>query len=189
MAKAPGPDQFDALEPLLAGDKAAWDRFVVRFAPVIFAAVHRRLGPAGRGGDAEDVAQDVFIKICNRDFKLLRGYDPVRAKLGTWLTVIANTTAIDHLRRQKAPSSDIDDVPERVLAVHPKIPERFALPPGVLSARQALVLELLYRRDLDVKEAADILGIDPQTIRSTHHKALTKLRNHFKEENGENVGG
>ena len=178
MAKAPGPDQFDALEPLLAGDKAAWDRFVVRFAPVIFAAVHRRLGPAGRGGDAEDVAQDVFIKICNRDFKLLRGYDPVRAKLGTWLTVIANTTAIDHLRRQKAPSSDIDE-----------IPERFALPPGVLSARQALVLELLYRRDLDVKEAADILGIDPQTIRSTHHKALTKLRNHFKEENGENVGG
>ena len=182
-------DQFDSLEPLLAGDKAAWDRFVVRFAPVIFAAVHKRLGPAGRSDDAEDVAQEVFIKICNRDFKLLRGYDSSRAKLSTFLTVVANTTAIDHLRRQKAPSANIDDVPEQVLAVDPKIPERFKLPPDVLSARQALVLELLYQRDLDVKEAADILGVDPQTVRSTHHKALTKLRNHFKDKNGEIMGG
>src|SRR3546814_6221372 len=42
------------LDALLAGDKAAWDRFVARHAGVIFAAVRRRLVPAGRSADAED---------------------------------------------------------------------------------------------------------------------------------------
>src|SRR3546814_15621014 len=35
------------LGPLLAGDKAEWDRFVARPAAVIFATVRRRLVPAG----------------------------------------------------------------------------------------------------------------------------------------------
>jgi len=47
-----------------------------------------------------------------------------------------------------------------------------------------LVLELLYRRELEVAEAAEMLGVDPQTVRSTHHKAMIKLRAHFKEEPG-----
>jgi RNA polymerase sigma-70 factor (ECF subfamily) len=80
------------LEALLAGDKAAWDRFVARYAGVIFAAVRRRLVPAGRVSDAEDVVQDVFVKICQNDFRLLRSYDAARAKITTWLTVVANST-------------------------------------------------------------------------------------------------
>src|SRR3546814_8856485 len=46
------------LDALLAGDKAAWDRFVARHAGVIFAAVRRRLVPAGRSADAEDVRSE-----------------------------------------------------------------------------------------------------------------------------------
>ena len=175
-------DSEDNLEPLLAGDKAAWDRFVARYAPVIYAAVRRRLVTAGRVDDADDVAQDVFLKICNRDFKLLRGYDSRKARMSTWLTVVANSATIDHLRRLKAPAAALDDVPERVLAVDPKLPEKVKIPPDLLSPRQALVLELLYQREMEVSEAAEILSVDPQTVRSTHHKALTKLRAHFREE-------
>ena len=40
-------------------------------------------------------------------------------------------------------------------------------------------MTLLYDRDMDAAEAANLLGIDPQTVRSMHHKALTKLRAHF----------
>src|SRR3546814_4419182 len=55
------------LQALLPGDKAAWDRFVTRHAAVIFAAVRpRRLVPAGRTADAEDVVQDVFVRLCQR---------------------------------------------------------------------------------------------------------------------------
>jgi RNA polymerase sigma-70 factor (ECF subfamily) len=33
-----------------------------------------------------------------------------------------------------------------------------------------------------VSEIAQLLKIDAQTVRSTHHKALLRLREHFKEE-------
>lgn len=175
-------DQFDGLDRLIAGDKAAWDRFVARFAPVIFAAVRRKLAPAGRGEDAEDVAQDVFIRLCARDFHLIRRYDAGRAKLSTWLTVIAHSAAIDHLRRQKAPAQPLESVPEGHLAVDPpKDPVTVEIPPDLLSPRQALVLEMLYQREMEVAEAAEVLGVEPQTVRSTHHKALVKLRAHFRE--------
>ncbi len=175
-------DQFDGLDRLIAGDKAAWDRFVARFAPVIFAAVRRKLVPAGRSEDAEDVAQDVFIRLCARDYHVIRRYDASRAKLSTWLTVIAHSAAIDHLRRQKARAQPLESVPEAQLAVDPpKDPVKVVIPPGLLSPRQALVLEMLYQREMEAAEAAQVLGVNPQTVRSTHHKALVKLRAHFRE--------
>lgn len=170
---------------LLDGEKAAWDRFVARHAAVIFAAVRRRLVPAGRTSDAEDVVQDVFVKLCQNDFRLLRSYDASRAKITTWLTVVANSAAIDHLRRLRRRTEDIEAQPEAVLAVDPVIPETVKIPDGLLSPRQALVLELLYRRDMTPAEAAEVIGIDPQTVRSMHHKALVKLRGHFQAELGE----
>ena len=172
------------LSRLVAGEKAEWDRFVQRYARVIYAAVQRRLVPAGRGHEADDVVQDVFVKLCGREFHLLRNYDPGRAKLSTWLTVIATSTSIDHLRRQWAPTAALDAVPEAAMAVDPKPFERIKIPPDLLSPRQGLVLELLYRRELEVAEAAEMLGVDPQTVRSTHHKAMIKLRAHFQEESG-----
>jgi len=177
-------DQAEELKRLVAGDKAAWDRFVQRHARVIYGAVQKRLVPAGRADEADDVAQDVFVKLCNHDFKLLRNYDPARAKLTTWLTVIATSAAIDHLRRRVTPTIDFDQMPEHLLAVQPRMPERVKIPRKLLSPRQALVLELLYRRDLEVADAAEIMGVNPQTVRSMHHKALTKLREHFREEAG-----
>jgi RNA polymerase sigma-70 factor (ECF subfamily) len=72
-----------------------------------------------------------------------------------------------------------------VLAVDPVVREEVRIPVGLLSPRQALVLELLYQRDLTPGEAAEVIGIDPQTVRSMHHKALVKLRAHFQAEMGE----
>lgn len=167
---------------LLDGEKAAWDRFVREHAGVIFGAVRGRLVPAGRTDDVEDVVQEVFVKLCRNDFKLLRSYDPGRAKVTTWLTVIATTTSIDHLRRQRSGRRSLDEVPEAALSIEseptfaPKIPE------GLLSARQSAVMTLLYDREMEVAEAATLLGVDPQTVRSMHHKALTKLRSHFQRE-------
>ncbi len=186
QAASQGASRIDAeeaaqLEALLDGHRAAWNGFVQRYARVIYAAIQRRLVPAGRAGDVEDVAQDVFVRLCNRDFHVLRNYDSRRAKLTTWLTVIATSVSIDHLRKNSRQMTDIDALPESLLSVEPKMPERVKIPAGLLSPRQAQVLELLYRRDLDPAEAAEILGVDPQTIRSTHHKALVKLRKYFQD--------
>ncbi len=176
-------DEGEALiQRLVDGERGAWNRFVALYARVVYAAVHRRLVTAGRLDEVEDVAQDVFLKICRENFKLLRNYDRNRAKLTTWLTVIATTTSIDHLRRRSLATTPIDKVPEAALSVEPRIAETVEIPADLLSARQALIIELLYRREMEVIEVARLLGIEPQTVRSTHHKAMEKLRAHFKEE-------
>jgi RNA polymerase sigma-70 factor (ECF subfamily) len=180
-------DSLD-LEALSRGDKQAWDRFVRRYARVIFAAVHNRLGRSAPPEEVDDVAQEVFLRLCKADYRLLRQYDPARAAITTWLTVVAGSTAIDHLRRRRPVQLDLESVPEERLAVEPRLPVRVHIPPGLLSPRQALVLELLYRRDLEVADAAAIMGIDRQTVRSMHHKALVKLRTHFRRDDTE-IGG
>ena len=167
---------------LLKGEKTAWDRFVRDNAGVIFGAVRAQLVPAGRSDDVEDVVQEVFVKLCRNDFKLLRAYDPQRAKVTTWLTVIATTTSIDHLRRQRSGRRSIDEVPEAVLSVESEPVLAPKIPDGLLSARQSAVMTLLYDREMEVADAAALLGVDPQTVRSMHHKALTKLRSHFQKE-------
>ncbi len=170
----------DEIRSLIDGERGAWQGFLKRYAPVIYGAIQKRLVPAGRAAEAEDVAQDVFVRICNNDYRLLRTFDPGRARFTTWLTVIATSAAIDHLRRGNKPNTAIDDVPEAQLSVPGKEPAWLKIPEGLLSPRQALVLKLLYDKDLEVADVARLLNVDPQTVRSMHHKALTRLRGHFR---------
>lgn len=173
-------DDSGLIRRLIAGDEDAWSEFVARFSPAIFGAVINTLRKAGFGGDdGVDIAQDVYVRLCKNDFHLLRQFDSRRASLRTWLGVVASSTAIDHLRRNKRQSVPLESVPEEIYRVEPVTPEQVKIPPGLLSERQALVLRLLYDRDMDAGEVAALLGIDSQTVRSTHHKALVKLRKYF----------
>ena len=168
------------LEACIRGDKRAWDAFVDRWAGVIHAAVQRAF-QGGRGAAAraevEDTVQDVFLRLVKNDCRLLRSYDANRASLSTWLTLVARSTAIDRLRRKRPPPTvplepgDATQAsPEARSAGGPEIPLH------LLSARQRLVMTLLFDEQLSVAEAAAFIGVDEQTIRSTKHKALTRLR-------------
>lgn len=164
-------------DALLRGDPAAWETFVRRYGGLIVAAV-RPLAPAP--GEVEDLTQDVFVRLCRDDFRLLRLYDPARASLSTWLTIVARSTARDALRRRRADFVPIETVPEGKLAVEPVEPAiKLKMPEALLSPRQREILAMLYDREMEVAEIARVLGIDPQTVRSTHHKAMLKLRAYF----------
>jgi RNA polymerase sigma-70 factor (ECF subfamily) len=80
-------------------------------------------------------------------------------------------------------------VPEALLAVTPKMAERLKYPDSLLSPRQKLVLSMIYDRDLEVAEIATSLGVDPQTVRSTHHKAMLKLRSYFAQDERQGLSG
>jgi len=163
-------------EALLRGEKAAWDAFVRRYGGLVVAAV-RGVAQA----EVEDLTQEVFLRLCKDDFRLLRSYDPARASLSTWLTIVGRSTARDGLRRRRAEAVPIEAVPEAQLAIDPVEPvQRLKLPEALLSPRQREILAMLYDRDMDVAEIAQALGIDPQTVRSGHHKAMVKLRAHFR---------
>ncbi len=169
-------------EAVLRGEKAAWDTFVRRYGGLIVAAVR---GVAPPYADIEDLTQDVFVRLCKDDFRLLHNYDPARASVSTWITIVARSTARDGLRRRRGESVPIDAVPEAQLAVDPVEPvQKLKLPEALLSPRQREILAMLYDREMDVSEIARALAIDPQTVRSAHHKAMIKLRAHFKAEIG-----
>jgi RNA polymerase sigma-70 factor (ECF subfamily) len=175
-------NQID-LRTLAAGNKRAWDSFVAAAAPLINAVVRRALASYRLSEeDVMDAAQDVFVRLCAGEYRLLKAYDPARAGLATWLAVIARSAAVDHARRRRQATLPIDEVPEANLGVEDRHVEKLKIPQGLLTKRQMLVLTCLYDEEKDVAEVAQLLKIDAQTVRSTHHKALLRLRAHFHEE-------
>lgn len=169
---------------LLGGDKAEWDAFVDRFTPVIWAAAKGSIFAHAGSVNEEDVrelVQTVFVRLVARDFRLLRTYDSSRSSLVTWITIIARSAAIDSLRRRRLPTIPIDDAAIDVPATPPVSTDGIELPKGLLSPRQKLVLHLLCDRGMEASEIASFLGVDVQTVRSTVHKAVVKLRRHLKE--------
>ena len=178
------PPEID-LKSCLEGDLGAWDRFCNETAGVVMAAIRRTAGAQLNDPalpDAEDLLQSVYLRLVKNDFRLLASFDPAKASLVTWLTIVARSTTIDALRRRRAPVQSIDDEN----ASEPQAPpspqtgfteplERVA-PLHLLTDRQRLVIALLFQDQRSVPEAAAILGVGEQTIRSTKHKALERLR-------------
>ncbi|MCH2151768.1 MAG: sigma-70 family RNA polymerase sigma factor [Phycisphaerales bacterium] len=147
---------------------------------LVVASVRRTIGSGNRPGDLEleDIVQAVYLKLVRNDCRLLRTFDPERASMSTWITLVARTTAIDALRRQKPLAIEVD---ESMAAAppQPSINSQVDIPLQILTSRQRLVLTLLFDDQRSVAEAAEILGVNQQTVRSTKHKALDRLRAHF----------
>lgn len=173
--------QDSDISRLIAGDRSAWDTFVRDAAPVALAAARRTLERAGRTTEADDVVQQVFEKLVRDDCRLLRTYDPGRAQLSTWLSVVTNSAALDHLRRLKRAPEPREFLPEDGETTPPAA-DPLPIPRNLLTPRQAAIMALLYEREMDVSEIARLLGITEQTVRSAHHKALTRMRAYFSEE-------
>ncbi|MHC5113572.1 MAG: RNA polymerase sigma factor [Planctomycetota bacterium] len=168
------------LQACIDGDKRAWDAFVDRWSGLIVAAVRRTIRTrVGEVAEIDDPVQEVFVRLVKDDYRLLKTFDSQRASLSTWLTLVARSTTIDHLRRRR-----LETVPLDVDAIAPP-PEPHAgtdapaLPLHLLTTRQRLVLRMLFDEELSVSEAARNLGVDDQTIRSTKHKAISRLREHL----------
>ena len=174
----------EQLQQLVAGDADAWADFVERAAPFIYSVIYTLLR-IRRGRADEHEAAEIFQQVCLRliqhDYRVLRAYDPQRAGLGTWLTIIARSTTLDYLRRARLETVPFD---EEFDAAAPTpadtTPTTALIPPDVLTQRQQLVLHLLWDQGMEVEETATVLGVDAQTVRSTKHKAVERLRNFYR---------
>ena len=184
------------LDALRQGEPRAWQGFCQNHAGLVLHVVRQTFGRYGLRGDPhdiEDVGQEVFIRLSKQDFALLKKFDPERAKLTTFLRVVASSTAIDWLRRRRPQSEDIDDhagalADERSTQAFDAIGQSETALQAVeeevgdagLSDRQRVILKLMFDEDMDVDDIATRLGIAAQTVRSAKHKALTKLRDAFE---------
>ena len=98
--------------------------------------------------------------------------------------MVARSAAIDHARRRRRPTQPIDEVPEAVLGIEDRHVEKLKIPQGLLTERQTLILKYLYDEEREVADIAQLLKVDPQTVRSTQHRALVRLRAYFREGTG-----
>ncbi len=106
----------------------------------------------GRMEEAEDLTQDVFLRI----YKARKGYRP-RAKFSTWIFTIANNLAMNHLRgkgRNPALSLSVGGDSTGSLAA--------AAPGGRLTSREGTPSAQMRQVELSdvVREALDELGDD-----------------------------
>ncbi len=171
------------ISALCRGDKKAWDTFVPMAASVIRSVAWRLLSASGFEQDVPDVVQEVFVRLSRENFRLLREYDHQKASLSTWIGVITNGIAIDAMRRKRQDEVPIENVPEESLGEAQLIVDwKLRLPPDVLTARQALILTLLYEHGLTTDVIANMLHIEAQTVRSQHHKAISRLRDVWQDQ-------
>ena len=130
--------------------------------------------------DVDDAVQNLYMRLLRDNFRLLKSYDSQKASLSTWLGLIARSVTIDFLRKKK---SHLPLKEEIAGSAEPApVEERIDLPKGVLSARQELILRMLFDKEMDPAEVAEVLGVEVQTVRSAKHKAIEKLRRYYKDE-------
>src|SRR5208283_3778463 len=78
----------------VAGDAAAWEEIVRTYNRRIYNICYRF---AGSADDAEDLAQEVFIKM----YRTLSSYDSANGALATWATTITRNLLVDDFRKTK----------------------------------------------------------------------------------------
>ncbi|MBM2809916.1 MAG: sigma-70 family polymerase sigma factor [Chloroflexi bacterium] len=83
------------MERVVSRDPSALDVLYERYARAVYSLVYRILGD---GSAAEDVVQEVFLKL----WKQPESYNAERGALGSWLLSVAHNRAIDQLRRRKS---------------------------------------------------------------------------------------
>lgn len=76
------------------GDEAAWRALVSLHTRRVFALAYRF---TGRVDEAEDLTQEVFVKV----YQTLDRYRQGDGSFGSWLMAVARNHAIDHYRRRR----------------------------------------------------------------------------------------
>jgi RNA polymerase sigma factor (sigma-70 family) len=153
-----------------AGDQAAWEALVDRYAKYVHAIVSRvyRLEPH----DAEDAFQDVFTRVFER-LDTLRDAGALRP----WIAQTARNCAVDALRRsgREVPVDEVPDEPDEGLA---RLDEAMTVHAGLdrLSPECHEILERFFCRDESYRTIGSELELPAGTIASRIARCLTRLR-------------
>ena len=173
-------------ERVCQGDLSAFQGLVDRFKKKVYFLAYDIVGDHH---EAEDVSQEVFIKVYRSLGSFRRD-----AKMSSWIYQIAVNSAIDLLRKRKAKPSvnleefdfiELQDAP-RGSATAPVDPEQSAeaaLLQGriekalnLLTPRERTVFAMRHYNDFMIDEIADVLEVSSGTVKSLLFRALQKLR-------------
>ena len=173
----------------IAGDAGAWEELVQQYHRRIYNLCFRF---AGSTGDAQDLTQEVFIKM----YRTLKTYDVERGAFITWVTALTRNLLVDHFRRTKqerltdsldaAPPERDDAMPlsEQIQDGRPapdaraqseQLGEAVHRALGRLSPdlREAVILRDL--QEMDYKQIATVLKVPEGTVKSRINRGRAEL--------------
>jgi RNA polymerase sigma-70 factor (ECF subfamily) len=181
-------DGCQLVQRCLEGDSGAWAELVRTHHRRVYGLCYRF---TGNPADAEDLTQEVFLKI----YSNLSSYDTVRGSLQVWITTMSRNLLVDHFRRTKnqRATGSLDEGWEsaeelkpidRLMTRNPSPHEMAAqkelakMVQGALARvsidlREAVILRDL--QDMDYKEIAQVLGIPEGTVKSRISRGRAEL--------------
>jgi len=177
------------IKKCLAGDAVAWEEIVRLHNRRVFNLCYRFTNSSD---DAQDLTQDVFIKV----YRTLGSYDVEKGAFVTWLTTLTRNLLVDHFRRSRQDrvtdsidSSSRDD--DDSLTLSNRLEDRGPSPDDRLASKetQKLVRQALTRlspdlreavilrdlQDMDYKEIAEVLRVPEGTVKSRINRGRTEL--------------
>ena len=173
----------------LGGDATAWEEIVRLHSRRIYNLCYRFTSSPD---DAQDLTQDVFIKI----YRTLGSYDVEKGAFTTWLTTLTRNLLVDHFRRSRqARLTDSIDAGLREekdsLSLSDRLPDSAPSPDDRLASKetQKMVQQALARlspdlrealilrdlQDLDYKEIAQVLRVPEGTVKSRINRGRMEL--------------
>lgn len=171
-------DELTWIAAARRGDRNAFGRLVQAYQVPVYNLTYRMLGNTG---EAEDAAQETFLKAYAR----LNTYQP-DMKFSNWILAIASHHCVDRLRRRRFTWVPVDDNPAlEWLSDDGEQPDAAVLRSERAAEIQRLVskldpdyrapIVLRYWYDLSYKEIADILNISESALKSRLHRARLQL--------------
>lgn len=175
-----GLNDNEIISKVLLGDHQAYAGLVNRYQNYVFTLTLRMLK---NREDAEEVAQDVFIKA----FKYLADFRGA-SKFTTWLYTIVNNTCISFLRKKKLAihslenenifnaASNQDSGMKANLVEEKSKKEMVSKAIDMLNHDDAMIITLFYKGEQTLDEIAKILGLEANTVKVRLHRARGKLK-------------
>ena len=169
------------IEPLRRREPAAFAMLVERHQPLVL-GLCQSMGL--RGADLDDAAAEVFANV----FRALPGFE-ARSALGTWVYRIAcRTVAKVRTRNRRGAGSELATEPPDVSQPSPleqsetaETYQRLWDAVAQLDEREAMAVEMDYRRDWPVEQIADVLECPQGTVKTLLFRARDKLRRKLAE--------
>ena len=173
---------FDIINKAGNGDTNAFREIVDEYQAFAYAVSYRFLGNAE---DAEDVVQEVFIRL----WKNLKNYKP-EVKLTTWLYRIIANLCLDFLKsvygRQRKNKVDVESIlqctvgsDESMLAK--EFNELIQEAAAALTSKQKAVFILRDLEDLSVEEVCGILSMSAGNVKSNLYYARQQMSEKLKK--------
>lgn len=176
----PNHEDWMLMQAVAEGDESAIDTLYERFGTFVYRCVRQALS---NRAEAEDAVQEIFVRL----WKTADRYDPTRAKLVTWVMLIAKRHAIDRLRRKQVrptnlslegdPAGRPGGLEERGLQEGRDEQRQLLLDRiGELPALQQEVLTRAYLQGFTLREVAEQLDAPLGTVKSALSRGLARLR-------------